>query len=131
MTKVVLDTNLIIAGRWNSKSSSLKIIDLCISGSLKAVYTREVRDENLYILGKVKTPRQYLQKIERFYENSMRVESNEKVTVSRDHSDNRFLEAALAGCADYVISNDHHLLEVEEYRGVKIMRPSDFMKLLP
>jgi uncharacterized protein len=130
MVSVVLDTNLLIAGRWNKKSSSLKIIDLCIKGSLNAVYTRQIKDENLFILSKVKAPRDYLEKIRLFYESGRLVEAGERIRASVDDSDNRFLEAAVAGKADYVLSNDHHLLDLGEYEGIRIVRPGKFTRMM-
>ena len=50
--------------------------------------------------------------------------------IKRDLSDNKFLEAALEAKADFIITGDHHLLELREFRGVKILSPSDFLKLL-
>lgn len=128
--KIVLDTNLLVAGRWKRTSSSAKILDLCISGELTAVYTPQIKDENLFILGKVKPPKDYLDKVLRFYRKSVKVEAGEKITACPDPSDNRFLEAALAGRADYVITNDHHLLDLKEHDGVRIIRPGKFTKML-
>ena len=128
MTTVVLDTNLLIAGRWNKKSSSLKIIESVISGELNAVYSPRIRDENLFILEKVKTPREYLDRIFKFMDCSQIVHPKTRADVSRDKSDNMYLDAAVEGKADYVISNDIHLLELKEYMGVKILRPGEFMK---
>jgi len=49
--------------------------------------------------------------------------------IERDPSDNKFLEAALEAKADFIITGDHHLLELREFRGVKILSPSEFLKL--
>ncbi|MFH1448410.1 MAG: putative toxin-antitoxin system toxin component, PIN family, partial [Candidatus Micrarchaeota archaeon] len=129
--KIVIDTNLLIAGRWNRRSSSKRILDICLEGAVQGVYTPQIKDENLYILGKVKAPKEYLDKVIRFYNLSKRAKYEEKrVTASRDFSDNRFLEAALAGKADYIISSDRHLLELEEFRGIRIVKPSEFIKII-
>ncbi len=127
-----MDTNLLIAGRWNKRSSSLKILDLCIEGTFKPVYTKEIKEENLYILKKVKPPEEFMDKIKEFYRKGDRVKSpKKKIHASEDESDNRFLEAAVAGDADYVISNDHHLLDLKEYDGIRILRPGQFMGMMP
>jgi putative PIN family toxin of toxin-antitoxin system len=126
MPTVVIDTNLIIAGRWKKQSSSNRIIDMAISGEIEAVYTAEVKDENLYILGKVKAPKDYVDKILRFYRHSRKVYSERRITACRDRADNRFLEAAIAGNADCIVSSDHHLLELKEFEGIKILKPGEF-----
>jgi uncharacterized protein len=131
MIRIVVDTNLLVAGRWNKRSSSTKVIGFCLEGAVQAVYTKQIMDENLYILGKVKPPKDYLERIKRFYEVSRKVSYGRKrITASRDPSDNRFLEAALAGKADYVISNDRHLLELGSFEGIMIVKPSRFVELI-
>ena len=128
--RIVLDTNLLIAGRWNKNSSSARILDLCILGELQAVYTSQIKDENMFILGKVKPPKDYLDKVHEFYRKSEKVTAGEKISACPDPSDNRFLEAAIAGKADYVITNDHHLLDLKEYESIKMIRPGTFTRML-
>lgn len=48
--------------------------------------------------------------------------------VKEDPDDDKFLAAAIEGKADYVVSGDKPLLNIKEYRGIKIISPADFMK---
>ncbi len=131
MIRIVVDTNLLIAARWNPKSNSNKIIDLCLEGAVQAVYTKQIKDENLYILGKVKAPKSYLDKVIRFYHVSKRVTYNKKkINASRDESDNRFIEAAVAGRAEYIISSDRHLLELGSFKEIEILKPTEFVRMI-
>jgi putative PIN family toxin of toxin-antitoxin system len=52
-------------------------------------------------------------------------------TVCDDPDDDKFLEAALAANADYVVSGDSALLSVKNYHRIQIVRPALFLKLLP
>ena len=47
--------------------------------------------------------------------------------VKEDPTDNIFLECALEGKADYIISGDHHLLTIGSYEGIQTMRAKDFL----
>ena len=58
------------------------------------------------------------------------VEPTEKQTVCADPDDDMFLECALAGGADVVVSRDPHLLQLKECRGIRIMTPAVFLALL-
>lgn len=55
-----------------------------------------------------------------------------KITVSRikkDRSDNRILELAVSGKADYIISGDKkHILPLKKFRNIPILSPTDFLK---
>jgi len=43
-----------------------------------------------------------------------------------DPEDNKILEAALAGKADFIITGDAHLLKIKEFKSVKILNTKDF-----
>lgn len=47
-----------------------------------------------------------------------------------DPSDNMVLECALEAEADYIVSGDHQLLNVGEFRGVKIVTAAELLKTL-
>jgi putative PIN family toxin of toxin-antitoxin system len=51
-------------------------------------------------------------------------------TVCSDPDDDKFLEAAVAASADYVVSGDAALLRLKNHRRVQIVRPAQFLRLL-
>lgn len=55
------------------------------------------------------------------------VEPEEDINaVDDDPDDDKFLEAALAGNVDYLVSGDQHLLTLSSFRGVNIVTPRVF-----
>ena len=50
--------------------------------------------------------------------------------VANDPSDDIYLAAATDGLAEYIISGDRHLLDLETYEGVRILSPRHFLTLL-
>jgi len=48
------------------------------------------------------------------------------VTDCIDYEDNRILELALASGSVLIVSSDAHLLEMSPWRGIPILRPSEF-----
>jgi len=48
--------------------------------------------------------------------------------IHDDPSDDKFLEAAVAGNASYIISGDKHLLKLSEFQGIRILKPKDFVQ---
>lgn len=58
------------------------------------------------------------------------VEIPEILQVSRDPKDNIFIATAFEAVADYLISEDKDLLDVEEYKGVKIINTATFLRIL-
>lgn len=49
--------------------------------------------------------------------------------VLADEPDNRILETALTGHAEYIVTGDKLLLAQESYQGIKILKPADFLGL--
>ena len=50
--------------------------------------------------------------------------------VCRDPDDNMVLECALESHAQYIVSGDMDLLELKDFRGIRIVRAAEFVKLL-
>ena len=50
--------------------------------------------------------------------------------VCRDPGDNIVLECALESHAQYIISGDKDLLELKEFRGIRIVRAAEFLRLI-
>jgi len=63
-------------------------------------------------------------------DDAMLVEPTGSLSVSRDPDDDRVLEAAEAGGADYIVSGDEDLLTLREHRGSRIVSPAQFAALL-
>lgn len=55
------------------------------------------------------------------------IEPDIKISVCRDPKDNKFLELAVAGNADCIVTGDKDLLVLNPFRGIKIISPSDFV----
>ena len=49
--------------------------------------------------------------------------------VTKDPTDNKILECALAGKSDYVVTGDKHLLDLGQVGDVKILKPADFLHI--
>lgn len=52
---------------------------------------------------------------------------SERVTDCRDPKDNCFLELALVCGASIIVSSDQDLLVLNPWRGVRILRPTDYL----
>jgi len=55
------------------------------------------------------------------------VEITETVTDCKDAKDNKFLELAVDGEADCIVSGDEDLLVLKPFRGIPILTPKEFL----
>ena len=56
-------------------------------------------------------------------------EPMEPVTDCRDPKDNKYLELALAAGASVIVSSDDDLLVLDPWRGIRILRPVNYVRL--
>jgi uncharacterized protein len=122
--RVVLDSNVIVSGiGWSGPPA--KVLDASLDGRLVLVTSgpllAELRRVLTYpkiakVIGDV--PQNLADLVE---DGSVVVVPTSVVDVVEDDSDNRVLEAALDGAADYVVSGDDHLLGLGSFQGIPIM----------
>ena len=59
------------------------------------------------------------------------VDPDEEITVVEDDpDDDKFLEAAVAGNVDFIVSGDRHLLDLNSFQGIDIVEPRAFYERL-
>jgi len=63
-------------------------------------------------------------------ERSIIVIPSQIINIVVDPDDNKFIEAAVEGKADCIVTQDKHLLKLKEFRKIKIITPDEFIKLL-
>ena len=55
------------------------------------------------------------------------VEITEEISECRDEKDDKFLELAVSGNADLIVSGDDDLLVLNPFRGIPILTPKEFL----
>ncbi len=120
--RVVIDTNALVAARFSPDGAASRLLDDCIDGRVEAVVSDEIERENRAILQKVRPSPAFWDRLERFYAAAIRVTGGPRLDVVEDPADNKYLECALAGGADCIVSSDRHLLVHDGFRGIRICK---------
>lgn len=131
--KVILDTNVIVSGIfW--KGVSEKVLYALADDKFKLVISSGIITEIIKTLTNFKIKLSFdeiLLWLSILLWKAELVEPEERVDVIKDDpDDNKFIEAAIEGNADYIVSQDKHLLNIKEYQGIKIILPEEFVKIL-
>lgn len=128
--KIVLDTSVIVAALFGSKSKN--ILQAWRDGKLTLCYSSAILKEYLHIIGKIPPLRKKSQHFFTVLKQSPHTVLIEKPPSIRlkiaDAADKKFVECALAANAEYIISLDAHLLDIMEYNGIKTVRPVTFLQ---
>jgi len=130
--KVVIDTNVYISG-LNFAGKPGEILELLIKGEIEVYITSFILGEVERILReRFEWSEGQVQRIsDRIKEKTIQVRPKVTVSVIREKDDdNRILECAREGRVQYLVSGDKkHLLPLKEYQGIKIISPTEFLKL--
>jgi putative PIN family toxin of toxin-antitoxin system len=138
MLRVVLDANVFVSAVLKPQSDLPRIFDLVKAGEVKLIISSDILSEirGVLLYPKLrKRHRRTPKKIDEFLRKTVRVSiiTSGKMKVEEikdDPEDNKYLAAAAEGKADFIISGDHHLRELGIFRGIRILSPSMFLKLL-
>jgi uncharacterized protein len=132
MLSVVLDTNVIVSGLNFPTSNPAKILLLAASGEIANFTSRHIGNETRRILiDKFFWTHEEAEAAEVWLKTfSKLVNPENRISVIGDDPDNRILECAVEGRADFIISGDHHLTDLKNYQGIKIVAPSTFLALI-
>ncbi len=128
--KIVIDTNLFVAGYFNKDSASAKILKMIKRGKIQALWTEEIKKEVERIIKNIKARKKFQKEVKEIFREENKVEPRFKIKeIKEDPDDNKFLECAYFGKAQAIVSNDKHLLSLNWFRGVPIYTPKTFVEL--
>lgn len=131
--RFVVDTNVLISALLIKDSSAFKAIQT-IEKIGFTLYSDQTLEEITQVLQRKKfdkylTIEERQEFILKFVEKSESVIMTESITVCRDSKDNKFLELAVSGKADFIITGDEDLLILNPFQNISIMTISEFLKL--
>jgi len=132
MLKVVLDTNVIVSGLNFPTGNPAKILGLVPSGEVTNFTSEPILNETKRILlDKFFWTREEVEAAEIWLKTfSKSVNPKTRISVIVDDPDNRILECAVEGQANLIISGDHHLLDLKDFGGIKIVNPAMFLDII-
>ena len=130
--RVVLDTNvfvsMVLGGQvgkinehWRADKFKLVVSDDIVSEYLDVLSRPKLHltaDVVSTVLGRVQRKAEFVTPTKKF------------LAVKADPADNKFVDAAVAAKADYVISGDAHLLDLKSFRAIPILTARTFIDLL-
>jgi hypothetical protein len=131
--KVVIDTNVFVSG-LNFKGKPRRVLDLIWEGEIEVYISSFIFKE---LEDTLKEDFDWSKKevkdtIERIKTKTIQVQPEVKISVIKGKDDdNRILECAVEGSVQCIVSGDeHHILPLKEYKGVKILSPAEFLRLI-
>ena len=133
--KIVIDTNVWLSGIfWEGEAS--KILEKAEKKDVQIIISEDILSEIIKVLNRESKFQKYILDLRLSIEYLLRtilsisnlIETKIKLDVIKeDPKDNIILEAAIEGKVEYLISYDNHLLNMIEFRNIKIISPGEFL----
>ena len=136
--RVVLDTNIYVSALVSSSGVPAQIIELFQHGIIEVLTSEATIRElsRVLLYPKLKDRYGYSDQdiaavINILRTDAIMIEPRETLNVVEDdETDNRFIELAVEGNAQYIVSGDKHLHRVGVYKGLRIVTPATFVGLI-
>jgi putative PIN family toxin of toxin-antitoxin system len=135
--RVVLDTNVIISATLIRGGNEDQILRAWRRGAFELVLSPPILEElgRALFYEKLRkfrwmTEEEISELLQTLAASSVVVPGRVKGGASRDPDDDKFLAAATEAEARFVVTGDRDLLNLKNYRGVRIVRPLPFLKTI-
>ncbi|MDI6603573.1 MAG: putative toxin-antitoxin system toxin component, PIN family [Thermoanaerobacteraceae bacterium] len=132
MIRAVVDTNVFVSILFGSpimeelfENCAMHKFTWVISENIYFEYRKVVEYKKFHFRKEIKEKMFYF--IDNLAE-FVHVTSN--ITVSRDKDDDKFINCAIDGNCSYIISGDKDLLEIKEYKGIRILTVKEFLQII-
>jgi len=135
--RAVIDTGVLVSGLIKHAGTTGEVLGSLRDGCFTIIFSTNILMEIIEVLGRSSFRSKYHilpddinALIDLIRLRGELVAIKEQVTACRDPKDNKFLEAAIAGQADAIVSGDADLLDLIAFKGIPILRPAEFLTRL-
>jgi len=134
MIRVVIDANQFVSALLKPDSNPARVLSLAREGKIQLIMSPTIIDEIRAVLLYPKIMKRHnrtSEQLDLFLKKLLKVAvitQNEPKfeAIVNDPSDNKYLECAVAGRADFIISGDRHLTDIKLFQGIRIISPAHF-----
>jgi len=127
--KVVFDTNILVSALVFPGGRADAALRRIVEEQDQLIISKAILAELLRVLGsKFSRDSEELAHVAVFLsELALTVKPRRRLQVVKNEPDNRILECALTGRAEVIVTGDHSLLALGEYKGVRIIRLREYL----
>jgi putative PIN family toxin of toxin-antitoxin system len=130
--RLVLDTNVLVSAVMTPEGKARACFEVAFERG-RLLLSTSTRGELIDVL--------YRPELQRYISNRDRAEIlarievqsesvvvEERIEACQDPKDNKFLEVAVSGPTDFIVTGDEDLLALHPFRGIPILTPAAFLK---
>jgi uncharacterized protein len=136
--RVVLDANQYVSAVLKPSSKPAQVVQLALKKKVTLLASEPILEEIERVLSypKLKKLHQFTsQEIGQYIEDireaaTMTPAKLEIEAVKADPTDDKYLVCAVEGKADFIVSGDQHLKDLNVFQGIRIVDPATFLQML-
>ncbi len=135
--RAVIDTNIFVRAMLKRSGSVGPVVDFLRDGHYVCLYSEATLNELIEVLGRPRMVQRYgitaddIKAIcDLVIRRGERVQPSLTITSCRDPKDNKFLEVAVTGKADVIVTGDQDLEALDPFEGIPMIQPARFLHLL-
>ena len=127
--KAVIDTNIVYAGLVNRKGAAYKILRRFFKRQFDWINSQAILDEYQSVLSLSQriSQRRFRSFLRLINTRSVLVQIAGNLQVCKDADDDKFLETAIAGGADCLVTKNLNHFPRKSYQGVRIVKVAEFL----
>jgi len=130
--RVVLDANVVVSGIFWA-GPPFRVLRLWANDRIQALASAGILQEyaeTLRTLGERQKKADLASLWAAFiFNHATLIDVHSRVDACRDPDDNKYLDCAIDGGAEYLVSGDRDLLDLKSFRDVAIVSPRTFLKI--
>ena len=128
--KIILDTNVLISGIFYS-GPPFQILQAIHQGKIQNILSPEIIEEYQNTLSRIslKFPQIHSQKQLQWIIHNSQICAIKKQNkpICEDPDDDKFILCALKAKVNIIINGDKHLITLDGYKNIKVMKPKNFV----
>ena len=137
MIRAVVDTSIVVRAVLKPLGTVGPILDLLAEKRYLLLYSEATLEEVIDVLVRPRLRRRFpLQSrdpqtvVDLILLRGEAVKPRHRLTVCRDPKDDKFLDVAVEGHADALVSGDEDLLVLHPFQAIPIVQPAEFLAML-
>ena len=135
--RTVVDVNIFVSAFINTAGAPSVVVDAWLDGRFTLILSNALRDEIRDVASRPQTARYFRATADavatvlaNLDHAADLVVPDPVVVVNADPDDDMILGTATADNSDYIVTGDRHLLALGSFRGIPIVTPHQFLRIL-
>jgi predicted nucleic acid-binding protein len=129
MYRIIIDNQSLITDIADEESYAYKIVEDAIAKKIQPIISSALLEEAENLADEQIDDSDVFDLLEEYYKTCEELEPRAKASVVDDEKVNELVATAEAGDADFIITENSELLDLDEYKSIRMLTPEQFWNM--